>query len=766
MLKILSHSLNRKLIALFVAMSVVPLAILAVISFTASQSSMNKMTADQVESLAVSRAQAIKILNELRVQQASTFASGEAIKELFRMDGSGDKSALGRASDAVAAEFSDFAMATGGSESGFYRMKAVSPQGTVLFSTDSSEVGKSVAQDAKFQQAEQQNKVVVAVEYDSARKEGARNIVVPVTAPGTDKEVMGVVYTAVPTRLASEILLNREGLKETGETYLVNRDGLMISDSRFVQGAAFNQVVDTLPVQECFAKGTTVNGIYPDYRGIPVYGASACERDAGFVLLAEFDVAEINAPVTDLQNQSMIITVAAAGAIGVAAFFISRSISRPIAMMSRMAQQVSEGDLVAKTVEVRSNDEIGVLSRSFAGMVSGIRELVRQAQSNAFTLSSTAEQLAASTEEVNASINQVSTSVQQIARGTQDQAKRLEENNRMAGELRDTMKSVSQTAEEVAGQATQTGKIAQAGQTAASDAAKRMTKIHDFVNKAVSDIKGISEKSAQIADALNVINAISDKTNLLALNAAIEAARAGEAGKGFAVVADEVKRLAEGSLKASEEIAKLVEEIKTTIEASVQNIESGSKEVYEGTDIINRALSSLETISKEALQTAKRVQEIATSTRGQVHTAENVTTLIGEVASVAEESAASAEEVSAATEQQTASMQEVTNAAQELAKIAEKSQSLISKFRTDDDAGSPSMRQGEKKGGGEEEGGGAPNPSLPADDGPRAPQEKEEGWQDGPFKLKVPATKGGRKVPLLGQIRPVRGGGGHEEAVN
>jgi methyl-accepting chemotaxis protein len=457
----------------------------------------------------------------------------------------------------------------------------------------------------------------------------------------------------------------------------------MISESRFVEGAAFNQMVNTLPVTECFEKGAVVNGIWPDYRGIPVYGASACERDAGFVLLAEYDVAEINAPVTNLQNQYLLIGGPIAGAVGVAAFFISRSISRPIVSISNVARKVSEGDLTVQVQEMKSKDEIGRLSHSFTEMVRSIRDLVKETQTDSFTLSSTAEQLAASTEQVNASISQVSTSVQQIAKGTQDQAKRLEENNRTAEELKDTMSGIYRNAEEVAAQATQTGRTAQSGQTAAADAAQRMSKIHEFVTKAVTDIKGISEKSVQIADALGVINSISDKTNLLALNAAIEAARAGEAGKGFAVVADEVKRLAEGSLKAAEGIAKLVEDIKTTIDASVQNIESGSREVYESSDIINKALSSLEAISSEALQTAKRVREIAERTNSQVASTENVTKRTAEIASVAEQTAASAEEVSAATEEQSASMQEVTNAAQELARIAEKSRSLIAKFRTD-----------------------------------------------------------------------------------
>jgi methyl-accepting chemotaxis protein len=736
-----SHSLNGRLISLFVAMSVVPLVAIAMLSFNAAQGALSNKIGSELHSLAVSRAEAVKILNEMRVQQASTFAAGEKVQDVFGLynaketGANVDDSQLREASNTILGEFSEFKQATGGND-GFYKIKMVSMKGTVFFSSDSSEVGKNLAQDLNFQRAKQQP--VSFIQYDADKKEGARTVIVPVTTHG-GQDIIGVIYSSVPIHVASQILLNREGLGETGETYLVNSEGLMVSESRFVQGAAFNQRVNTLPVTECFEKDTTVDGIYPDYRGIPVYGASACMKDKGMVLLAEYDVSEINAPITQLQNQYLLTGGPIVGAVGIAAFFISRSISRPIVSISKVAQHVSKGNLAVRMADVKSKDEIGVLSKSFADMVASIRDLVRQAQDNSITISSTAEQMAASTEEVNASINQVSTSVQQIAKGTQDQAKRLEENNRIAEDLRTTMKGVSRTAEEVAGQAMQTGKTAQAGQTAASDAAQRMTKIHDFVNKAVSDIKGISEKSAQIASALGVINTISDKTNLLALNAAIEAARAGEAGKGFAVVADEVKRLAEGSLKASEEIAKLVDEIKTTIEASVQNIESGSKEVYEGTDIINRALSSLEAISTEALQTAKRVQEIASSTQSQVSAAENVTKLTAEVASVAEETAASAEEVSAATEQQTASMQEVTNAAQELAKIAEKSQGMISKFKTEH-ADDQEQRVEEK---------------TAADIAARSPTEETKArWRGKPLKLKDPfVKKDGKKQSMSSQIK-------------
>ena len=86
----------------------------------------------------------------------------------------------------------------------------------------------------------------------------------------------------------------------------------------------------------------------------------------------------------------------------------------------------------------------------------------------------------------------------------------------------------------------------------------------------------------QIASTVNIVENISEQTNMLALNAAVEAARAGEYGKGFAVVAGEIRKLADESKQATNKITTLVSEIEQNTSSTIMATEDGAKEIDNG----------------------------------------------------------------------------------------------------------------------------------------------------------------------------------------
>jgi signal transduction histidine kinase len=156
-------------------------------------------------------------------------------------------------------------------------------------------------------------------------------------------------------------------LGKTIEVYIVNRDKLMITESRFIEDSVLKQVVDTEGVRAAFDNGTGMVGIYPNYRGVLILGASKYLEEMGWVVLAEKDVSEAFAPIVSLRNFVIIIGVTGIVVVVIIAIYFSLTVIRPINKLVESAHAIANGDLTKK-VNVKSEDEIGYLASSFDTM--------------------------------------------------------------------------------------------------------------------------------------------------------------------------------------------------------------------------------------------------------------------------------------------------------------------------------------------------------------------------------------------------------------
>jgi len=372
----ISFGINKMLISLVLAVSIVSISSIALLSFNSATEVLEERIKDQLTSESTIRGNSILSLVHTRILEMNVLSADPMIRNLVH-----ELNQIEYQSEyysKIQDKKRDFLIQVQAFQKavkfsiGFEDVKVIGKDGRVFFSLVSLDKTDNFSQDSRFLQG----LIAPFVDFEQAPNTANKMIVtVPIfeLESGWGSEPIGVIIATLRTDDLNAILLDRGGLGDSGEVYLVNEDFYMISESRFVEDAPFNQIVDTLPVRECFESNKSYSGIYSDYRGNQIFGSTFCVKDLDFILLAEIDQEEIFEPVSVLQNKILLAGLSIMGGMIILAFFLSKLLSRRLIKLRDAANEIAQGNFSIRT-NIKTRDEIGQLSLSFDEMAEKLQE--------------------------------------------------------------------------------------------------------------------------------------------------------------------------------------------------------------------------------------------------------------------------------------------------------------------------------------------------------------------------------------------------------
>jgi signal transduction histidine kinase len=241
----------------------------------------------------------------------------------------------------------------------FLEYSIISPDGTIVVSTDSAQEGKITSE--LFFLEGKKGTYIQNFYYSLVRKGSAMTISSPIK--DDEGNLLGVLVGMINIDKISDIMVERSGLGETGETILVNKYNYLVSKARFLDGDEFKKAIYAEDVKRCLERKDSGFLIFNDYRDVKVMGIYNWIPERDVCLIAKIDYKEVMAPIIRIRNITLLFGLIILVLSSLAINYISKRITEPLIRLRDMTIRIGRGELDTK-INITSGDELQDLAET------------------------------------------------------------------------------------------------------------------------------------------------------------------------------------------------------------------------------------------------------------------------------------------------------------------------------------------------------------------------------------------------------------------
>ena len=361
--------INTKLILSFLLISLVPLIIISVFSYFIAEKALSHQVLNQLESIASIQKHRIQTIIAQNFERLLFVTSNNELRSLLEKFTTDPKEEYQDDLNKILFDVKRSILC-------FKNLSIQTLEGIIITSTNTEMIGTSHTHEKYFIRGLVENNVDIFFVDDRDIQ-----LMVYLAGPIFTDRLLGVLVIECSLKNILNLVSDYSGLDRTGETILVKRDeygdGLFLTPTRFNKFAALSKVVSKKetndPIIQALSKNQKLYTDAVDYREKAVLAATKYIETPGWGLVVKIDKEEAFSSISQLQKLLIITILSSLILVIFISYYFAQNITRPIINLAEVAGDISKGNLSARAA-VRTDDEIGILSRVFNQMAKKLLE--------------------------------------------------------------------------------------------------------------------------------------------------------------------------------------------------------------------------------------------------------------------------------------------------------------------------------------------------------------------------------------------------------